>query len=448
MATPIIMPKLGNTVEETIVSQWNIEVGDTIESGQVIAALETDKATFDFESPESGTVLAILCEEGDLVPVLENVVIVGEPGEDVSEFTANKSEAVDTSVKSGNENESVGKEVADITPDVVQVSKVDGAGISPRARGAAATKGVDITQIGGSGPGGRIIERDVLSAVAQGNVMTPLAQAVAQDTGKVAPVVGSGINGRILASDLIEAGRQATAADAVSTGDVEETELKGIRKLIAARMKESLDETAQLTLNATADAATLLATRKKLKASAELLGMPNISLGDMINYAVSRVLLRHPIMNATLEKNKLRKYSNVHLGFACNTDKGLMVPVIGNASSLSLAQLAEVTVELAGQAKSGAISPDLLQGGTFTVSNLGVLGISNFTPVLNFPQVAILGVGGIELKPVRKDGEVVFEDHIALSLTIDHQVVDGWDAGLFLKDLCEAIKNFDMLVLQ
>jgi len=168
----------------------------------------------------------------------------------------------------------------------------------------------------------------------------------------------------------------------------------------------------------------------------------------MVMYATSQVLQKYPDFNATFQDDIIRKYTGINLGFACDTPRGLMVPVIPNTQCMSLNELAKAIKEKAQHAKEGTIDPDSLQGGTFTVSNLGALGISSFTPILNYPQVAILGVNAIELKPVRKGEEIVYQDQLGLSLTVNHQVVDGWQASLFLKDLRHFIQSFNLLLAQ
>lgn len=441
MAEAIVMPKLGNTTEECILIGWQIAVGDTVETGQIIGDIETDKATFELESTESGTVLALLCEEGDAVPVMQNIAIVGEAGEDISAFTAGETaEAEETAVA-----EEIVKTSAAETVAAPRTAAAGAAvGVSPRARNTAVKVGIDPASIAGSGPEGRIIERDILKAAEARGPMTSLAKAIAADTDKTAAGSGTGIAGRITAADL-------SAASAASAGgdQYEEIKLSGIRKLIAGRMHESLQKTAQLTLHMTASAASMLALRKRIKADGETMGMGNVTLNDMIMFAVSRILPQHPGLNATFDGSAIRQYNDVNLAFACNTDRGLMVPVINGSQKLTLDQISSSIRELAGQAREGKINPDLLQGGTFTISNLGMLGITGFTPILNYPQVALLGVNTLELKPIRTEsGEVVYEDHISFSLTINHEVIDGWDGGRFLQDLCRAIANFDLLLTQ
>ncbi|MDI9641745.1 2-oxo acid dehydrogenase subunit E2 [Geitlerinema splendidum] len=211
-------------------------------------------------------------------------------------------------------------------------------------------------------------------------------------------------------------------------------------------MLNSLQTTAQLTLNAYADARALRAFRQRLKISDEALGLQKVTINDLVHYAVVRALQQHADLNATLENETIYQHRRVHLGFAVDTLRGLIVPVIRDAQTLSLKQLAERAAALAAAAQTGKIAPDDLSGGTFTVSNLGSFGIENFTPVLNPPQVAILGVGNISLKPVETaSGDVEFIPHLGLSLTVDHRAVDGAPGARFLQTLARLIAQYDLL---
>ena len=229
-----------------------------------------------------------------------------------------------------------------------------------------------------------------------------------------------------------------------------------MRKLISERMRQSLLDTAQLTMHATADAEALVAYRARLKASAEQLQLRQVTINDLILFAVARTLPRFPELNAVVRGDgagdRIERHRDVHLAFAVDTERGLVVPVIAGADRLSIAGLAGRAHELAAATQAGSISPDLLQGGTFTVTNLGALGVESFTPILNLPQVAILGVGALVLKPVLADlaqpgtpQQVGYRRHLGLSLTIDHRVVDGAPAARFLQALAAAIADIDLL---
>ena len=445
MATIVVMPQLGNSVESCIIVEWMIAEGDTVSVDQTLASIETDKSTMEVPSTAEGTVLKLLWEEGDEVPVKDPLIIVGEPGEDISGLVPG-GDAAPAEADAPAEQAAVPEQAA----PAFATERATGA-VSPRARALAASNGVDASSISeGSGPHGRVIERDVAAAIAAGPVLTSAARAAG-----VSAAEGTGIGGRVSVAD---AGRTAEAAPAAAVagpaaaadfpGASTSAPLKGVRKVVAKRMMESLTSTAQLTLNTTANAAGILAMRKKVKNADEALGLNKITLNDLVCFAVSRTLLKYPVFNAHLEDGVLTEFEQVHLGFACDTPRGLLVPVIRSAQALGLKAFSDEAKRLAGGAIDGSLSPDFLSGGTFTVSNIGSFGIETFTPVINLPQTAILGVGAITPRPtVAADGSIGVEQRLNLSLTIDHQVIDGADGARFLRDLVAAIENIDVTVL-
>ena len=440
MATIVVMPQLGNSVESCIIVEWMIAEGDTVSVDQTLASIETDKSTMEVPSTAEGTVLKLLWEEGDEVPVKDPLIIVGEPGEDISGLVPG-GDAAPAEADAPAEQDAAAPEAA---APAFATERATGA-VSPRARALAASNGVDASAIAeGSGPHGRVIERDVAAAIAAGPVLTSAARAAG-----VSAAEGTGIGGRVSVAD---AGRTPEAAPAAAVADFPgastSAPLKGVRKVVAKRMMESLTSTAQLTLNTTANAAGILAMRKKVKNADEALGLNKITLNDLVCFAVSRTLLKYPVFNAHLEDGVLTEFEQVHLGFACDTPRGLLVPVIRSAQALGLKAFSDEAKRLAGGAIDGSLSPDFLSGGTFTVSNIGSFGIETFTPVINLPQTAILGVGAITPRPtVAADGSIGVEQRLNLSLTIDHQVIDGADGAHFLRDLVAAIENIDVTVL-
>jgi pyruvate dehydrogenase E2 component (dihydrolipoamide acetyltransferase) len=317
----------------------------------------------------------------------------------------------------------------------------------------ATRKDFDASGLAGSGPGGRVIERDVQAALANRLKVSPVAQAKLVDGGYVAPERGSGPGGRVMSKDLKPLAAPETPAQVAlpapqpEAGDVEVIKLAGVRKVIAERMLASLQTTAQLTLNASTDARTLLAFRKRLKASPEGFGLQQVTINDLVLLAVAHTLPQHPDLNAHFSGDMLTKFKAVQLGMAVDTPRGLMVPVIRHAHLLGLKQISQEAKRLATACLERRILPDELSGGTFTVTNLGSLGIESFTPVLNPPEVAILGVSAIALKPIEVDGDVQFVPHLGLSLTINHQVVDGAPGARFLQALAQALTHVDLLVL-
>ena len=443
MATIVVMPQLGNSVESCIIVEWMIAEGDSVAVDQTLASIETDKSTMEVLSTAEGTVLKILWEEGDEVPVKDPLIIVGQPGEDISGLVPGGDDAP---VEDAPEKATAAPEQA---APAFATERATGA-VSPRARALAASAGLDTATITeGSGPHGRVIERDVAAAIAAGPVLTSAARAAG-----VSATEGTGIGGRVSVAD---AGRTPEAAPAAAVaapaganypGASTSAPLKGVRKVVATRMMESLTTTAQLTLNTTANAAGILALRKKVKNADPALGLNKITLNDLVCFAVSRTLPKYPVFNAHLQDGVLTQFEQVHLGFACDTPRGLLVPVIRSAQALGLKAFSNEAKRLAGGAIDGTLSPDFLSGGTFTVSNIGSFGIETFTPVINLPQTAILGVGAITPRPtVAADGTIGVEQRINLSLTIDHQVIDGADGARFLADLVAAIENIDVTVL-
>jgi pyruvate dehydrogenase E2 component (dihydrolipoamide acetyltransferase) len=277
----------------------------------------------------------------------------------------------------------------------------------------------------GSGPRGRILERDVETAAGAAAGMAPEAAGTAAGM----PVVTA-----------------PAQQPADFPGPVQEVPVRGIRKVIAERMHASLQSSAQYTLHASAPAEALISFRKTIKASPEELGLRAITINDLLNYAVTRELMRFPAVNSHFLGDRSLLFERVHLATAVDTPRGLMVPVIRNASLLTLKQMTAEAARLRTACLEGTVTPDELGGGTFTISNMGTLGIEGFTPVLNPPQVAILGVGSLQLKPVEKEGEVRFQQFMSLSLTANHQALDGAPAAVFLKELCRALESFELLL--
>ena len=431
LANPVIMPRQGQSVESCIITAWHKKPGDAVNEGDVLFSYETDKSAFDEKSLFSGTLLKVMFEEGDVVPCLDTVCFIGDAGEDVSSLGAEK-EAVGGPADNEAAPEAKTAEAAAPAAEITGVPAVAGERIkiSPRAKNLALKTGVDMTGVSATGPHGRIIERDINAALDKGAVGTVAA-------------VEDFLAGKITAPKEAEQTAQVAAAPAASLAEYEEVPMSGVRRAIARSMHASLSEMAQLTLNASFDATALLEYRKQLKAGAEAMGLCKISLNDMVMYAVSRVLPEHPAINATLTDNTLRIYKHANLGLAVDTERGLLVPTIFAADTLSLSRLAASNKAAAAKARDGALTPDEMSGASFTVTNLGSLGVESFTPVINPPQVAILGVCAT-VNRLRDDGTVY--PAMGLSLTFDHRAVDGAPAAKFLKALCTALENFGLLL--
>ncbi len=469
MAEVVILPKLGNSVESCILLGWKVSVGDPVSVGTVLCEAETDKTTVEVESTAEGILLEVLFQEDDEVEVFAPIAIVGGSGEDISGILAEvgsspgeaKGES-DSAITTPVQTTSAKSESTPATATTkgstestmehtMPVGQSAGSSfVSPRAREAAAKRGIPAESLRGSGPYGRVIERDVLAYANSHEPLTPAARE--QLGGNLPPAVGSGVGGRVTAQDIrgvVEVTTQTTTG--VGVQEVLEDRripVKGVRKVIAQRMHNSIATTAQLTLNAYADVSYIKRFRERCKSLPDTHPFRGISINDMILYAVTKTLQSHPSLNAHFLGTEIVEYGQVHLGCAVDTPKGLMVPVIKNAQDLNLTELSQRIKTLAMGCKEGNITPDDLQGGTFTVSNLGFFGIEHFTPVLNVPEVGILGVGTISLHPVQRGTKIVHLPRIALSLTIDHQAVDGAPGARFLKDLSDNIKNFDLLCIR
>ncbi|HNX52552.1 MAG TPA: dihydrolipoamide acetyltransferase family protein [Pontiellaceae bacterium] len=438
MATEVLMPRQGQSVESCIITGWKVKEGDPVKAGQPLCEVETDKAAFEVEAPAAGTVLGVFYPDGADVPVLRIIAAIGAPGEDISALRP--SAAAETKPEAGSKAE----EKPSVSNPAVSSFKFQSSGlssgVSPRARNLAAAEGLDVSALAGSGPEGRVIERDVKAALAGQAPLSPAAKA------KIA-AIGSGIGGRILAADVQMPSAAVPAAPAVSysaeqMGGLKEIPVKGVRKVVAGRMLSSLQTTAQLTMHTSADARAVLSARAKFKTSADKAG---ITINDLVLYAVAQTLVNFPDLNAYWLGDKLVQFENVHLGMAVDTPRGLMVPVIRFANKLSLEEISVEAKRLGRACIKGTIDPDALKGGTFTVTNLGASGIEMFTPVLNAPEAGILGVCSVQPKPVmKKDGGVEFIPHMGLSLTFNHCATDGAPAGRFLAALREKLLSFEI----
>jgi len=459
MATPVIMPRQGLSVESCIITKWHKQKGDKVEPGDVLFTYETDKATFEEEAQHSGILLDIFFEEGDDVPVLTNVCVIGEEGEDASIYSPHKNQASqyadDNTIQESSQPQSQSElESEQETPIKASQDQEEGIiKISPRARNLAKRAGVNVEDATPTGPEGRIIERDIIELIQKGQVLTPAAMEVYRLGHSHLPAEGTGLGGRITTYDLEMADKSdAETVDSIGKGiaygqiDYQEVKLTNIRKVIARTMHQSLANTAQLTLNTSFDATDILDFRAKLKNKGQSLGIDRITLNDIILYAVSRTLLNHKSLNAHFLEDSMRVYNTVNLGVAVDTPRGLMVPTIFNAEKKSLLEISNEVKELAEACQSGTINPDLLTNGTFTVTNLGVLGIESFTPVLNPPQTGILGVNNIIQRAREVDGKIEYYPAMSLSLTFDHRAIDGAPAARFLKELVENLENFSLLL--
>ena len=455
------MPKQGQSVESCIVSEFKKKVGDTVKVGDVLFGYETDKATFEEESKFEGVVLACFFNDGDEIPVLTNVMVIGQPGESFAEFApagvgtveGTPSENPQPSASSlppaepAGPSHSSGHGRPEVSEGVPSADVTPGAPVSPRARTIAAEKGVDTARVAGTGPHGRIIARDVEAAAAAQGTLTGLAKARMADGGLVSPGTGTGLAGSVKGSDLKV--WQPNHTDIAGEGEeFKVVKMSNMRKLIAKSMYNSLQNSAQLTHMLGADARKIQALRKKAKKALEEGKIDtNITINDFVCFAVIKALQKFPNLNSHCLGDAMRLFSSVNLGIAVDTERGLMVPAVPHADELNIVGLSKKLKKVADDSKKGSINPDLLspEAASFTVSNLGGFGVEWFTPIINVPQSAILGVGTIVPRPKDLGGGVyAFVPYLGLSLTYDHRAIDGGEATRFLKQVAQEIENLEV----
>jgi len=446
MAVVVILPKQGQSVESCIITEIKKKKGDTVTKGETLFAYETDKASFEEVSPADGVVLESFHQEGDEVPVLLNMMVIGQPGEDYSALLGESAPEVVAVAAPAAPAPSAAPVASAAPAPVVAVSapaaKTTESFVSPRAKALAAKEALDASQLTGSGPNGRVIEKDVQAALENRPKLTPLAKKIAMEEG-VQPTTGTGLAGTAKAADLLP-----PPVNAVYGVDFEDKKLSNMRKIIAKAMHASLQNSAQLTHHLGADARRMMELRKKVKKAMDAGTLTtNITLNDMVCFAVIKALKKFPNVNSHFLGESMRLFNKVHLGLAVDTDRGLMVPAIRNADDLSIMGLANQLKESANACRKGGIAPELLssEAATFTVSNLGNYGVEMFTPVINLPQSAILGVNTIVPRPKDLgDGVYAFVPYIGLSLTYDHRALDGGEATRFLKQIAIEIENLEI----
>ena len=456
MAVEVIMPKAGSEMEEGEIVQWFKNEGDHVEEGEVLLEIVTDKVNMEVEAEATGTLLKILAQAGDVVPVVQTIAWIGEPGEKIP--GANESGEVAPA-------ETIVEKKVDYTP-VKEVEKVDYSGLraTPAARAYARKKGIDLSKVKGSGPKGRIHKDDVLDYKLNSKVkISPLAERIAKIEGiNTESIVGTGPNGKIMKADImavlhgaqkVEAAPKAEVAPKASKapkapnenqwGVVETVPMSPMRKVISKRMSESYFSAPTFVVNVEVDMTELLALRKKVvDAIIEETGK-KATVTDFISLAVIKSLMKHPYVNASLSSDEKEMYLHhyVNLSIAVGMDSGLVVPVIKGADKMSLKELVVASKEITTKALNGKLKPDEMADSTFTISNLGMYGVKSFVPIINQPNTAILGVSATVPKPVVYNGEVTVRPIMTLTLTADHRVVDGLEGAKFMKTLKEAIEN-------
>ena len=453
MAVIIILPKQGQSVESCIITEIKKNKGDAVKKGDVLFTYETDKATFEEESPVDGVVLESFYKEGDEVAVLLNMMVIGQPGEDYSALMGEEVRSKEQEVRGKEQvtepaaTQNPKPETRNAEPQTSNSSNLSNSStsstsfVSPRAKNLATKEAIDATQLTGSGPKGRVIEKDIQAALENRPKMTPMAKLMTAHEGLQPQGVGTGLAGTTKSTDLLP------VSNAVYGVDYEDKKITNMRKLIAKAMHSSLQNSAQLTHHLGADARRMMELRKKVKKAMEAGTLKtNITINDMVCFAVIKALKKFPNVNSHFLDDTMRLFNKVHLALAVDTERGLMVPVVRNADDLSIIGLANQFKEIANGCRKGGISPELLasEAGTFTVSNLGNYGVEMFPPVINLPQTAILGVNTILPRPKDLgDGVYAFVPFIGLSLTYDHRALDGGEATRFLKQIAIEIETLE-----
>jgi pyruvate dehydrogenase E2 component (dihydrolipoamide acetyltransferase) len=408
-AVIIKMPKLSDTMTEGTVASWVKNEGDSVESGEILAEIETDKATMEFESFEDGVLLFQGVKEGESAPVNAILGIIGEKGADYQKL-------IDAFDAKGDSKEEPKKEEKSTTEDTIKVessqptaprAQLNSDGrvkISPLAQRLANEKNIDVSALDGSGDGGRIIKRDIEN-------YQPSAQTKA--TGSAAPQAPSGLD------------------------SFEDTPVSQMRKVIAKRLGESKYSAPHFYLTIDIDMDQAIAARKAINELPDV----KVSFNDLVIKSAAAALKKHPAINSSWLGDKIRTYSHVHMGVAVAVEEGLVVPVVKNADTKQLSQITAEVRDFAGRAREKKIQPNEMEGSTFSISNLGMFGIEEFTAIINPPNACIMAIGAIRQEPVVKDGQIVVGNRMKVTLSCDHRVVDGAKGSEFLNTFKTYMQN-------
>ncbi len=410
MATPLPMPKLGLTMEEGTILKWRKGEGEAVEKGEIILDIQTDKVEYEVESPGGGLILKTLAGEGAVVPCGTDIAVIGEAGEDISGFEGEPDKAPEKAEPTVADAPATPPPApvpapAPAAPLPAQTAPAGRVFASPAARRVARELGIDYRVLTGSGPGGRIVQADVRAAAASGLPAAPAAAA---------------------------SGPAAVASS---------TPLAGMRKIIADRMLASWSQVPRITMQAEVDLTNLLAVREASRQAWENdLGV-RVSINDLILFYTARAVRRCPAVNVRLTENALEQMRDVNIGVAVAVEQGLMVPVIRGADQKSIDAISRESRALAEAARAGALGLDALEGGTFTISNLGAYGVDHFSAIINHPESAILSVGAARERAVVRNGEVVARTTAFVGINADHRLVDGAPAAEFLATLKDMLEH-------
>lgn len=416
MAIKIEMPKLSDTMEEGVIAKWNVQEGDKISAGDIIAEVETDKATMEVEAFDDGTLLKIIPQEGDSVPLGGIIAIIGEEGEDISAILdgADSGASADSSDDTSSESDSKSEEIVEETESQEKVeasSSNDGrVKASPLAKKMAEEKGIDLNSVNGSGPEGRIVKKDIENFKASSSEAASLSKP---------------------------SSTPATSQKTFQNLESKEVKISQMRKVIARRLSESKFSNPHFYETVDVDMKAAMSARSSMNDANEV----RISFNDIVVKACAIALTRHQAVNSSWLGDVIMEHGDVHVAVAVAIDDGLMTPVIKHADKKGLSEISNETRELAGLARDRKLQPEQMEGSTFTISNLGMFGIEEFTAIINPPNACILAVGAIRDVPVVENGAVVPGKRMKITLSSDHRIVDGAKAAQFLNTVKNLLEN-------
>lgn len=428
------MPKAGMDMKEGTLLRWLKDVGDSVEKDEPIMEIETDKITMEAEAPATGILLAKLIEDGTTVPVLQTIGYIGQPGEKIPDAPV---AAADTPAAAPVET------AAETAAPAPKLPVLNGSvAATPYAKKLAAEKGVELTAVTASGPAGEVRASDVLAAAQSGAVnATALAKKYAEVNGvDLSAVSGTGHDGKIRKNDVLNAAAPAQR-------EITRIPLTPIRKAIARNMFNSLHSMAQTSDSVEIDVTELMALRQRLLAHKDELGT-KITINDLLSYAAVKMLKTHPLANASFSDTEILCYPDVNLSMAVATDYGLTSPVVHGADRMSLVELSLAMRDLVVRARDRKLTADDQQGGTFTLTNMGIFPVDNFNPILPTPQSCIIGFGRCVEKPAVYQGQICIRTMMVLSVTYDHRVFDGGEVGSIMKTMKEYLETPELFLVQ
>lgn len=432
--TEIFMPKAGMDMKEGTLLRWLKDVGDSVEKDEPIMEIETDKITMEAEAPATGILLAKLIEDGTTVPVLQTIGYIGQQDEKVPETPVSATD-MSAAAPAGT--------AVETTAPAPKLPVLNGSvAATPYAKKLAAEKGVELTAVTASGPAGEVRASDVLAAAQSGAVnATALAKKYAEVNGvDLSAVSGTGHDGKIRKNDVLNAAAPAQR-------EITRIPLTPIRKAIARNMFNSLHSMAQTSDSVEIDVTELMALRQRLLAHKDELGT-KITINDLLSYAAVKMLKTHPLANASFADTEILCYPDVNLSMAVATDYGLTSPVVHGADRMSLVELSLAMRDLVVRARDRKLTADDQQGGTFTLTNMGIFPVDNFNPILPAPQSCIIGFGRCVEKPAVYQGQICIRTMMVLSVTYDHRVFDGGEVGSIMKTMKEYLETPELFLVQ